>query len=135
MAGLRPGVTTMARPNATTEADMPKDGSPDFNSGISRRALVRAGLGAIAAPAVLRVIAANAQSRVIKIGHVSPKTGPLAGFGEADGFILEQVRGILSKGLQSGGRAPQGPTTNTRIPPPPHPPPHTPPPPPPPPPP
>src|SRR2546429_7201898 len=104
MAGLRPGVTTMARPNATTEADMPKDASHDFNSRISRRTLVRAGLGAIAAPAVLRVIAANAQSRVIKIGHVSPKTGPLAGFGEADGFILEQVRGILSKGLQSGGR-------------------------------
>src|SRR5260370_3309187 len=103
MAGLRPGVTTMARSNATTEADMPKDASHDFNSGISRRTLVRAGLGAIAAPAVLRVIAANAQSRVIKIGHVSPKTGPLAGFGEADGFILEQVRGILSKGLQSGG--------------------------------
>src|SRR3989441_1729357 len=104
MAGLRPGVTTMARPNATTEADMPKDASHDFNSRISRRTLVRAGLGAIAAPAVLRVIAANAQSRVLKIGHVSPKTGPLAGFGEADGFILEQVRGILSKGWQSGGR-------------------------------
>src|SRR6266516_7114842 len=67
---------------------------------ISRRALV----GAVAAPAALRVIPANAESRVIKIGHVSPRTGPLAGFGEADGFILEQVRGILSKGLQSGGR-------------------------------
>jgi branched-chain amino acid transport system substrate-binding protein len=72
--------------------------------GVSRRALVKAGIGAIAAPAVLRAIPANAQSRVIKIGHVSPRTGPLAGFGEADGFILEQVRGILSKGLQSGGR-------------------------------
>src|SRR5262245_66485487 len=92
------------RPNATTEAHMPKDALHDFDSGISRRMLVRAGLGAIAAPAVLRVIPASAQSRVIKIGHVSPKTGPLAGFGEADGFILEQVRGILSKGLQSGGR-------------------------------
>ena len=47
---------------------------------------------------------ANAQSRVIKIGHVSPRTGPLAGFGEADGFILEQVRGILAKGLTVGGK-------------------------------
>ena len=74
------------------------------SQGVSRRALVQAGLGAIAAPAVLRAIPAHAQSRVIKIGHVSPRTGPLAGFGEADGFILEQVRGILSKGLQSGGR-------------------------------
>src|SRR5258705_4431292 len=72
--------------------------------GVRRRALVKAGIGAIAAPVVLRAIPANAQSKTIKIGHVSPKTGPLAGFGEADGFILEQVRGILSKGLQSGGR-------------------------------
>src|SRR6266853_5908278 len=74
------------------------------SNGVSRRTLVKAGLGAVAAPAVLRSIPANAQSKVIKIGHVSPKTGPLAGFGEADGFILEQVRGILAKGLQSGGR-------------------------------
>ena len=83
---------------------MGNDGSDDPGSGISRRTLVRAGLGTIAAPAVLRIIPANAQSRVIKIGHVSPKTGPLAGFGEADAFILEQVRGILAKGVQSGGR-------------------------------
>src|SRR5262245_45316996 len=74
------------------------------SGGVSRRTLVKAGLGAVAAPAVLRVIPANAQSKVIKIGHVSPRTGPLAGFGEADGFVLEQVRGILSNGLQSGGR-------------------------------
>src|ERR1700686_550904 len=71
---------------------------------ISRRNLVKTGIGALAAPAVLRVLPAQAQSQVIKIGHVSPKTGPLAGFGEADGFILEQVRGLLSPGLQVGGR-------------------------------
>src|SRR5436190_1361139 len=71
---------------------------------ISRRTVMSAGLGAMAAPAVLRAIPANAQSRVIKIGHVSPKSGPLAGFGEADTFILEQVRGILAPGLRSSGR-------------------------------
>ncbi len=71
---------------------------------ISRRTLVKTGIGALAAPAVLRVLPAQAQSQVIKIGHVSPKTGPLAGFGEADSFILEQVRGILSKGLSNGGK-------------------------------
>ena len=70
---------------------------------ISRRKLLRSGAIAIAAPAVLRVIPAAAQSNVIKIGHVSPKTGPLAGFGEADGFILGQVRDILNKGLVSDG--------------------------------
>src|SRR5215211_2214447 len=74
------------------------------HTGPSRRALVKAGLGALAAPAVLSVIAANAQSRVIKIGHVSPRTGPLAGFGEADGYILDEVQKILDKGITSGGR-------------------------------
>ncbi len=71
---------------------------------ISRRTLVQTGLGAIAAPAMFGALPAQAQTATIKIGHVSPKTGPLAGFGEADGFILEQVRGILSKGLENGGK-------------------------------
>src|SRR5260370_6003083 len=83
----------------------------DRMSAVTRRRVVAAGLGAISAPAVLRVIPANAQSRVIKIGHVSPKTGPLAGFGEADAFILDQVRGILARGLQSGGSTAQKPYT------------------------
>src|ERR1700752_2520773 len=71
---------------------------------VSRRKVVAAGLRALAAPAVLRVIPVNAQSRVIKIGFVSPRTGPLAGFGEADPFILDQVRGVLGKGLASGDK-------------------------------
>ena len=58
----------------------------------------------LAAPVVLRAIPAEAQSKMIKIGHVSPRTGPLAGFGEADGFILDQVRSILAKGLENGGK-------------------------------
>jgi branched-chain amino acid transport system substrate-binding protein len=71
---------------------------------VDRRSIVLRGLGMLAAPAVLRVIPANAQSKTIKIGHVSPRTGPLAGFGEADGFILDQVRAILAKGLESDGK-------------------------------
>ena len=56
---------------------------------ISRRTLVKTGIGALAAaPAVMRVLPTEAQTAVIKIGHVSPRTGPLAGFGEADTFIL-----------------------------------------------
>jgi branched-chain amino acid transport system substrate-binding protein len=74
------------------------------SGGVSRRHALKATLGAVAAPAVLRVTPVNAQSRVIKIGHVSPRTGPLAGFGEADTFILEQVRGLLRNGIAVGGR-------------------------------
>jgi branched-chain amino acid transport system substrate-binding protein len=71
---------------------------------LDRRGVMIRGLGILAAPAVLRVIPANAQSKTIKIGHVSPRTGPLAGFGEADGFILDQVRAIVAKGLKSGDK-------------------------------
>src|SRR5260370_10412169 len=75
-----------------------------IQTSVTRRRVVTAGIGALAAPAVLRVIPANAQSRVIKIGHVSPRTGPLAGFGEADGFILDQVRPLLRRGRPSRGK-------------------------------
>src|SRR4030081_2213268 len=71
---------------------------------ISRRRIVTAGLGAMAAPAVLRMLPANAQSKVIKIGHVSPRTGPIAAFGEADPFILEQVQKLPEKGISNGGK-------------------------------
>jgi branched-chain amino acid transport system substrate-binding protein len=71
---------------------------------IDRRAVVAGGLGAMAAPALLGVIAANAQSKTIKIGYVGAKTGALAVFSEADNFILDQVRNVLAKGLQSGGK-------------------------------
>src|SRR6202047_423288 len=71
---------------------------------ISRRRIMRAGLGALAAPAVLRVLPAIAQSRVIKIGHVSPRTGPIAAFGEADPFILDEVQKLLEKGISNGGK-------------------------------
>ena len=71
---------------------------------INRRTLIKSGAAVIAAPVLFNANSASAQAKVLKIGHVSPRTGPLAGFGEADTFILEQVRGILGKGLQSGGK-------------------------------
>jgi branched-chain amino acid transport system substrate-binding protein len=73
-------------------------------SATNRRTLLQVGLGVLAAPAILRVIPVNAQSRVIKIGHVSPRTGLIAPFGEADPFILDQVQKLVEKGIVSGGR-------------------------------
>ena len=55
-----------------------------------------AAIGALAAPAL-------AQERVLGIGFVSPQTGPLAAFGEADGFVLDGVRAALVNGITSGG--------------------------------
>lgn len=43
------------------------------------------------------------EGRTIKIGYVSPQTGPLAAFGEADGFVLETIREFLKDGVDTGG--------------------------------
>ena len=57
----------------------------------------------VAAPAFLRATS-WAADRDIKIGFVSPKTGQIAAFGEADDFILAGVRRTLEPGLEIGGR-------------------------------
>jgi branched-chain amino acid transport system substrate-binding protein len=62
------------------------------------------GATAITGPVILRGTAANAaNSKVIKIGHVSPQTGALAPFAEADSFVLNQIRAVLAKGIINGG--------------------------------
>ena len=70
----------------------------------TRRHAIKLASSLVAAPAVLRILPANAQSAAIKIGLVSPTTGPIAAFGEADDFILKQVMGIVGSGIQSNGK-------------------------------
>jgi len=45
-----------------------------------------------------------ASGRAIKIGYVSPQTGPIAAFGEADNFILAGVRKVFEAGLKIGDK-------------------------------
>src|SRR5580658_1904957 len=71
---------------------------------LSRREVVGLAGGLVAAPAILRVIPANAQSAAIKIGLVTPTTGPIAAFGEADPFILAQVAKALGPGIANNGK-------------------------------
>ncbi len=40
----------------------------------------------------------------IKVGFVSPRTGPAAGFGEPDGYVLGLARKALAGGLTVGGK-------------------------------
>ena len=70
-----------------------------------RRDLIKAlGATAIASPLILRGTTTRAAtSKVIKIGHVTPTTGALAPFAEADPFILDQIRSAVSKGINNGG--------------------------------
>ncbi|MCL4189714.1 MAG: ABC transporter substrate-binding protein [Rhodobacteraceae bacterium] len=65
-----------------------------------------AGTGALlAAPAILRGTRAYAQAPVLRIGHVSPRTGPLAGFAEADDHILAGIARRFAGGIENNGRA------------------------------
>jgi len=70
------------------------------------RRQVLAGLAAgVAAPAILKMNRAYAQSPVVRVGHVSPKTGPLAGFAEADDYVLEGIRAAFAGGIQNNGKS------------------------------
>lgn len=67
---------------------------------------VLGGLAAsVAAPAILTSSRAYAQTPTIKVGHVSPRTGPLAGFAEADDYVLEGIRAALSGGVENNGKS------------------------------
>ena len=72
---------------------------------IRRRTLIKGG-GALAGAAALSVPARRvfADARTFKIGFVSPQTGPLAPFGEADSFTVGQMNKLLAAGIDAKGK-------------------------------
>jgi branched-chain amino acid transport system substrate-binding protein len=74
----------------------------DLRAKISRRRLVGGALATAGIAPYIATSRAFAASRTIKIGYVTPRTGPLAAFGEADAFSLAQMQKIFSKGIRSG---------------------------------
>ena len=72
----------------------------------SRRKVIKAAVGVAAAGALTArklFTTARAADRMVKIGMVSPQTGPLAAFGEADQWVLSGVRKVLAKGISIAG--------------------------------
>ena len=67
---------------------------------ITRRHFIQ---GAVAAALVSTTGMALAAD-TIKIGYVSPQTGPLAPFGEADKWVIEQMRASFKEGVSIGGK-------------------------------
>jgi branched-chain amino acid transport system substrate-binding protein len=71
--------------------------------GVDRRSFIKAtaasgaaiASGLVAAPAI-------AQAKPIKLGYVSPRTGPLAAFAEADDFIIGNFKEAVKGGLKVG---------------------------------
>ena len=81
---------------------MEKEVQQSTKSGISRRKFVQTSAGIAAAGALLGK-RAFAAPKPLKIGYVSPQTGDLAPFGEADGFVFDQIRKYLQPGIPAGG--------------------------------
>jgi branched-chain amino acid transport system substrate-binding protein len=76
-----------------------------------RRALKVLGIGAdaVGSTALLSACgplkgASSTASDVLKIGLVSPQTGPLASFASGDAYVVAQVKKALSKGFTAGGK-------------------------------
>jgi branched-chain amino acid transport system substrate-binding protein len=70
-----------------------------------RRLLQLAALSGAAALAGCGTSDALGDRRAIKLGYVSPQSGPLFGFGEADAFVIEGARQVFKDGLEIGGRS------------------------------
>lgn len=74
---------------------------------IGRRRLLQGAAGLAAASAARSAFPAPAIAAggTLKLGYVSPRTGPLAPFAEADDFVIGQVREALGGGVEIGGES------------------------------
>ena len=93
---------------ADETADHPSDmgsatAASDSNGG--RRRFLRQSAGAVVAAALSGIGKAQAAGGdVIRIGYISPRTGPFSPFAEADEFTLDQIRRAVAGGLNIGGK-------------------------------
>jgi len=67
-----------------------------------RRALLKVGLLSLIAILSSGLSTLAYANDPIKIGYVSPQTGPLAGFGEADDYVIDSIREQFKDGLKIG---------------------------------
>lgn len=70
----------------------------------NRRMFMAGTVAVLATPAILRHSRAYAATPTLKVGLVSPRTGPLAGFSEADDYILSAITKRFSEGIENNGK-------------------------------
>ncbi|WP_424971774.1 ABC transporter substrate-binding protein [Dinoroseobacter sp. S76] len=71
-------------------------------TGFSRRHALKTGAAfALATPAYLRSTSGAHAATTLKLGLVSPQTGPLASFGEADQYVIDAVRKAVAGGIET----------------------------------
>lgn len=71
----------------------------------NRRAFLTGAGAVLASPAVLTATRAYAATPTLRVGHVSPRTGPLAGFAEADDFVLAGIDKAFAGGIENNGKS------------------------------
>lgn len=85
-------------------------GRNDFMNGklnaasLTRRSFIASAAAGSAALALSGRTAFAESGDTLKVGFISPRTGPLGGFGETDGYVLDLARKALANGLQVGGK-------------------------------
>jgi branched-chain amino acid transport system substrate-binding protein len=73
-------------------------------SALASRREVLGAAGAAGLAALVPGLAAGQGTETLKVGFISPRTGPLGSFGEGDGYVLELARKALAAGLTVGGK-------------------------------
>ncbi|HWT56669.1 MAG TPA: ABC transporter substrate-binding protein [Rhizobium sp.] len=71
---------------------------------LTRRSFIASAAAGTAALALSGRTAFAESGDTLKVGFISPRTGPLGGFGETDGYVLDLARKALANGLQVGGK-------------------------------
>ncbi|MBC7203949.1 MAG: ABC transporter substrate-binding protein, partial [Pusillimonas sp.] len=66
---------------------------------MTRRQLIQA-MAAVAATSASPLVFS---AQTLKIGYVSPQTGPLAAFGEADRWVIDQMNTVFKNGIEVDG--------------------------------
>jgi len=79
-----------------------KNDKPTSPNSTRRTLLGAAGAAGLAALAPKFALAQGGER--IKIGFMSPRTGPLGSFGECDGYVLDLARKSLANGITIGGK-------------------------------
>jgi branched-chain amino acid transport system substrate-binding protein len=82
-----------------TSGEMRRHGRRDFRRAVATSTAAVAFHGLSPRPAAAQ------RARTLKIGYVSPQTGPLAGFGETDSFVVAGIRKAVGSGLSIRGQS------------------------------
>jgi branched-chain amino acid transport system substrate-binding protein len=73
-------------------------------TGLTRRGFMASSAAATGALALGLGTNSAQAADTIKVGFISPRTGPLAGFGEGDGYVLDLARKAIANGFKVGNK-------------------------------